>query len=280
MRSFYRILRFVEIDLNFFIAPLAAWKKLQIIVKTDVVVFTNVIFRRKKYESINLNNGEFYYDTPFATKTFLSAVYDLYLVTLKGTIFMDKNPTIVDVGANIGQFMFACKNVFPDAKVYSIEPDPNIFKILKKNTKNYKNVTVYNLALNNIKRKIKFYVSSEFSEWSSLKIINDKKYTVSVVNAEKGDVLLRSIKQIDLLKIDVEGAEYDVVLGLLDTLKRTKYLLIEVSLERNDEDKGSSKLMSLLLKSDFRIRNIGRIFSEGRGGNQGAVDMLFQNKSI
>jgi FkbM family methyltransferase len=272
-----RIIRFFEIDFNFLIVPLAFFYKVSFILRTNFAICSNLLLRRKIYQPLSFANKQYFYDTAFATKTFLTAVYDLYIVSLRKEILPEKSPVIIDIGANIGQFMFACKTLFPTAKVYSFEPDSDIFALLKKNAKNFEGVKTYNLALSNVKKKMKFYVSNEFSEWSSLKKIDNKEYKISTVDVDKGDNVLKAITKIDLLKIDVEGAEYDVVLGLIKMLEKTNYLLIEVSMERNNEDKGSSRLISLLLQNNFYIHHIGRIFTEGRGRKQGAVDILFKN---
>lgn len=273
-------LRFFEIDINFLDVPLSLLYRLQLILKTNLTIGTNLFFRKKNYSGITLAGKTYFYDTPFATKTFLTAVYDLYIVSRRKEILSIKSPVIIDIGANIGQFMFACKTLFPDAKVYSFEPDFSVFEMLKKNATNFDNVKTYNLALSNVKKKMKFYVSNEYSEWSSLKKIDGKEYKINTVHTDKGDNLLKNIKEINLLKIDVEGAEYDVISGLTKTLERTNYLLIEVSLDRNNDDKGSSKLLSFLLQNNFHIHHIGRMFSEGRGGKQGAVDILFKNNKM
>ncbi len=98
-----------------------------------------------------------------------------------------------------------------------------------------------------------------------------------VVNAKKGDDIFQSLKKIDLLKIDVEGAELEVIKGMKNAMKKSKYVLIELSLDRNNSDPGSNKVVREMLNNNFHIYHIGRIFSPGVGEQQGAVDVLFKN---
>lgn len=273
-----KIIRFFEIDINYLFLPLPIGMKFLNVVKTDFFILWNLVSRRKVFSKIYFNSVPITYDTSFATKTFLTAVYDFYLETKKGTIFLKDNPFIIDVGANIGQFMIAIKTFFPDATIFSVEPDPKIYKILKSNASHFKKITVYNSALSNVTKQMNFYISQEFSEWSSLKKLEGKKYEKIEVNAVRGDNLFKSVPQIDLLKIDVEGAELSVILGMGKILKKCRFLMIEVSLERMAEDPGSNNLIDLLIKNDFYIYHIGRIFSAGKGEEQGAVDIIFKNK--
>jgi FkbM family methyltransferase len=199
---------------------------------------------------------------------------------MKRKIFSQDDPVIIDIGANIGQFLYATKTLFPKSKVYSVEPDSSVFSILQKNAKNYSGVKIFNNALSKVGKTLKFYISKEFSEWSSLKRLDGKEYREIEVVAVRGDTLFNNVKKVDLLKIDVEGAEYEVLLGMPKLLKRSKYLLLEVSLDRTPTDIGSSKVFKLLLDSNFSIYRIGRMFSAGMGKEQGAVDILFKNMTF
>lgn len=123
--------------------------------------------------------------------------------------------TIVDVGANIGLFSyFARLNAPKAARIIAIEADPDTFAVLN-----------YNLASQNIDRihqavasttgAIDFY-SSETSGWSSrYPVLGAASARKVSVHAEPLSATLRNrgIGQIDFLKIDVEGAEYDIILG-------------------------------------------------------------------
>lgn len=270
-----KILRFVEIDINYLKLPISIQSRLLNIINTNITIFFNLLFNKHEFSPINLSGKNIYYDTPYATKTFLTGSFDFYSEIEKGKIFKSESPLIVDVGSNIGQYLYSIKQFYPNARVVCFEPDPIIYKILKKNISNFKKVKSYNLALSNRNKIVEFYVSNEFSEWSSLHKINDKMTRIQVV-AKKGDDVLKDIPQIDLLKIDVEGAELEVLQGMKKTIKLSKYVLIECSLNRIKMKEKTNEIFQLLFSHNFYVYRIGRIFSGGWAERQGAVDILFK----
>lgn len=272
-----KIIRFFEIDYNYLTLPIGQSNKFSDILKTNFSLVLNLIFNKRVITSIKLGKITLSYDTIFTTKTFLDTCSDFYIETFKLSI-LSKKPVIIDVGANVGQFMFAVKSFFPNAFVYSFEPDPYIFEHLEKNASQFKNTKTFCVALSARAGKDEFYRDTDFSVWSSLvKPGAGRSFSKIKVLKEKGDSLLGHIKKIDLLKVDVEGAELEVLHGMKETLKRSNFLLVEASLARESEDVGSTKLIRYILDSNFTLHSVGRIFQDGKGGTQGAVDLLFKN---
>lgn len=136
---------------------------------------------------------------------------------------------IIDAGANIGFTTLFFTKRYPTAKIFSLEPDSENFKILKNNTRVYKNITSIQAALWNKKGTIE---------------IKDKGYGVRGFMAEEGaagsitslpsttmDDLMQehTISSIDILKIDIEGSENEVFSsGAEKWLPVTKCLIIEL----------------------------------------------------
>jgi tRNA G46 methylase TrmB len=75
--------------------------------------------------------------------------------------------TIIDIGANEGQFIDKISKILPDANIYSFEPLKDSFVKLKKNTRNNKNITAYNFALGD-EEKENIINRNEYSPSSSL----------------------------------------------------------------------------------------------------------------
>lgn len=275
----HKIIRFIQIDIQYVISRKFSASSFADIFITDLVILLNLILKIlgiKVYLPVIFSGHRIKYDTPFATKTFLAASYDFYRETLNGSI-LTQSPTIVDIGANIGQFLFATKTHFPNAKVMSFEPDERIFEMLKDNSKELKKVFLHNVALSNKNGKIDFYESLDFSEWSTLSPSDrNGNYKIKKVLAKKGDQFFSNIKKIDLLKIDVEGAELSVIEGLSNTLKKTRFLLLEISIIRDQGKNSTNKLIEILFAKGFSIYYIGRIFSSGPGKEQIAIDILFR----
>lgn len=279
-KYFNRAIRFLEIDCQYLSTNLPLSVKIYNVFITNVIILRNILFRSTNF-SIQLKKEKIFYDTIFATKTFLAATYDFYIETKKLSI-LPREPVVVDIGANIGQYLFAVKSFFPKAKIYSFEPDPNIVQVLKKNVVQYSRTHIYEVALGNQKGNFDFYRSKHFSEWSSLIKPSDDRYEKITVPVKKGDNIdsLSKLEEIDLLKIDVEGAELKVVEGMLKTIRKSKYLLIETSLARDMQHNATNKLLILLFSEGFTLDHIGRIFSDGIGKTQGAADLLFFNRRL
>jgi len=121
---------------------------------------------------------------------------------------------IVDAGANIGMATLFFAQEFPDARIVAIEPEHSNFCLLKKNCEHLPNVTLINAAL-----------WSSDSEALTIADPNAEKWAISISEADnKGaksgnavaaitivDLLKKfSIKEIDILKIDIEGAEKEL----------------------------------------------------------------------
>lgn len=146
--------------------------------------------------------------------------------------------TIIDVGANQGQFALAAGEIFPDANIYSFEPVPEVFDILKKNTESAGNIRVFNTALGSEAGQIKFY-KNDFSHASSafpihnnqVEMLPETSHTTEItVGVDRLENFLRKIelKAPVLLKLDVQGFEKEVLLGAGD-MTGIDYLLFETS---------------------------------------------------
>lgn len=279
MQAFKQLFRAIEMDWQFLSmnVPVSFSEKLKNILNSNFRIISSYLRPSNK---IFLLSKELEYDQKFSPKLFLSACFELYVATEQGSILNSK-PTIVDIGANIGQFMFASKLFFPKSKIVCFEPAPSTFGYLKKNGKRFSNVTTKNLALGDRKGTLRFYQHKFFSVWSSLVKPDDiKNYHEISTTVSTGDKELKDIPKIDLLKIDVEGFELETINGLKQTLNKTRYLLIELSIQRSFSVNKSEEVLKLILKNGFKIYSIGRIFDSGPGTSQSAVDMLFVNTQL
>ena len=171
---------------------------------------------------------------------------------------------IVDIGANIGLFTFYAKIKFPNSKIFSVEANPDNFKILEKNINENKLrdcVRVFNNVCSSFIGKQPFYLSTN-PGWSS---------SYNKRGAENGQMIyleplslsklfqLNNINRVDVLKIDIEGAEYDILLNddFLDNYP-IKELFVEVDQNPRDKKYIFSQLTNLLEKhfESIRITNI------------------------
>ncbi|GAC1308176.1 MAG: hypothetical protein NVSMB16_04450 [Acidimicrobiales bacterium] len=162
--------------------------------------------------------------------TFQATIVDVYEELVVTGVLADAR-FVVDVGANIGQWTSAVKLFAPDVEVLSIEPDPDIFERLESNVGSLAGVTCRCLAAGASSEPATLY-RHELSLMSTLHPGTagyDETNTVAV-SMDTLDHLVD--RPIDLLKIDVEGAELDVLTGAAATLDTTRFLVVELSLGR------------------------------------------------
>ncbi|MEW4922841.1 FkbM family methyltransferase [Algibacter sp. 2305UL17-15] len=149
---------------------------------------------------------------------------------------------IIDLGANIGLGAIYLANKHPNAKIISIEPERSNFEVLKKNTGNYKNIIPLQKAISNLDGQFIEIEDTGAGNWAFMtKVIEKNQSTTSSVEtiSVKKLMELHDLKHIDILKIDIEGAEKELFeSNYEDWMPVTKCIIIEL---HDDMKKGCSK---------------------------------------
>lgn len=197
-----------------------------------------------------------------ALGTLQSSIVDFHRDVVTTGIISETHPTVKDIGANIGQFTNAVKLFYPQAVIQAFEPDPNTFAELQANTRNLTNLTLRNVGLGNENTQKTLYIQ-RFSVMSSFRPGGNARargLPTKKVRVRRLDDLERPKDPTSLMKIDVEGFEMEVVKGAIRTLADTKYLLIEVGLNRGSTDQTNLALLSAIAKAvpAARIVKFGR----------------------
>jgi len=143
----------------------------------------------------------------------------------KGDIFLD-------IGANIGYYsLFAASFLDGTGKVYSFEPLPELCEQMHRSIEenNFSNIEVFNLGLSDKEGEREIYIRdeniggsslSQLSNLTSVKIFGAKK-----IKVKKLDLLLNNNLGVDIIKIDVEGHEYEALKGAASVLKKNHPLI-------------------------------------------------------
>ena len=165
----------------------------------------------------------------------------------------------IDIGAHKGEVLDAILKYAPQGTHYAFEPIPDLYNGLKAKYQNRPNCKILDIALSNQKGTSSFnYVISNPS-YSGLK---KRKYdrdneqdTMITVQTDRLDNVLPDNLNIDLIKIDVEGGEMLVLEGAVNTIKRTKPVIIfEHGLGASDfYDSSPVKLFDLLSGCGLKI---------------------------
>ena len=125
----------------------------------------------------------------------------------------------LDVGANLGLHTIVLSNL--GYKTKSFEADPDTFKKLRKNLKNNncKNYEIYNFAISDFNGKSKFYQIKDNLTANTLENTSKKIYGKhEVINVKVRKIQNYLPKSNSIIKLDVEGSEYDI----LKTINFTK----------------------------------------------------------
>ncbi len=166
----------------------------------------------------------------------------------------DGEPTILDIGTNKGQSIDFFLNINPKATLYGFEPNTTLFAQLVNKYKMYSNVKLNNLGVSSKKGTLVFN-QNVMDETSTFEKLNqDSEYlkkkarvlgvstdTIIVSSYEVQVTTINSFLEeyrdifIDVIKIDVEGHEYDCLKGLFDIGKK-KYPVRYIQLESHHDD--------------------------------------------
>lgn len=148
-------------------------------------------------------------------------------------------PTFFDVGANVGFYSIAFALAQPKARVIACEPGPAAAALCTRNIAavaeqlQQSSIELVNAAVSDKAGEVRLTVSSDVGHSSLLEVENFESASI-VVKAITGDQVAeeRQIERVDVCKIDVEGAELDVLSGMSRLLERGAVSLLQVEVNR------------------------------------------------
>jgi FkbM family methyltransferase len=171
-------------------------------------------------------------------------------------------PVIIDGGSNIGLSVIYFKQLYPDSRIYAFEADPNVFKVLATNVQSfgYDDVQLINKAIWKSEGTLEF--DSEGADGG--RVSDQTKQT----NQTESDALSPIAKKIEvatvrlgsyldqpiaLLKLDIEGAEVEVISDCVDYLPNVEHIFIEYHSFANQPQR-LNELLEILRKAQFRVQ--------------------------
>jgi FkbM family methyltransferase len=141
--------------------------------------------------------------------------------------FLDSDSTFIDVGANLGQYIFKAEGIIPRSNIFAFEPHPALNKRL---SKLFSGIRLSQDALSdtegNTQFKIPYFNNREIHTRGTLKT---EHIEIDETNSVLIDVHISTlnkfsetskIEKISLVKIDVEGAEFDVIKGANEMVEK------------------------------------------------------------
>ena len=161
---------------------------------------------------------------------------------------LDDFNTCIDVGSNYG-FLTREFSMFFD-NVYAFEMSKRIYNCFLENVKDLNNVKSYNVALYNKKGIVK---STDDRDGGQNKINSGGSMRVSAETLDS-----YNIENIDLIKIDVQGSEFQILEGSIETIKNNNpVIVVEILNQRTfSEYVKNKKTIELLFSLNYEIVNV------------------------
>jgi FkbM family methyltransferase len=184
---------------------------------------------------------------------------------------------VVIVGAHEADEVERLHRSYPRARFLCFEPNPNTYQVLVKKFNNVPYVKLFDLALSNAPGKARFYepdmpgtgslLEPDAESWATFSKWKNKDVTSFQVNVSTLDQETKTMATLDLLWMDVQGAEGRVLTGAAETLQRTKAIFLEVALTQSPY-KGAllfEEVATILKSSSFDCVGLGLDAWNGTG---------------
>lgn len=178
-------------------------------------------------------------------------VYQIMAQTLQ------KNSVCIDVGCARGIFLREMLHFAPQGKHFGFEPLPHNYEFLKQEFG--EKAIISPVALSNKKGEVSFHFVKSNSGYSGLQereyeTPNEEIEIIKVQTDKLDDIIDKNIK-IDFIKIDVEGGEYDMLVGGSEIIKKHKPIIVFEFVKGGADKYGVTPAqMFALLTSDFQFK--------------------------
>lgn len=181
---------------------------------------------------------------------------------------------ILDIGAHVGDWYKTIKSIYPNSEVLSIEANPNCTTKLSRVNPN----SIIS-CLGKEEGTTQFYINplDPYCTGASMYKEQTEFYEGSTGITLPVTTLDSLGQQFDFIKMDVQGAELDIIKGGLDTIQNATILQLEVEmLDYNEGAPRASEIISYLYNLGFDLFDVGSFYYWDDKLNQS--DMFFVNR--
>lgn len=182
---------------------------------------------------------------------------ETYLKGFSNNPITDDYPVSIDIGANVGYFSLNFFSKYPKATIVAFEPIPNNFELLQsyKEKFNQLNFIINNEAVSGKEGELEIFYDKKDSFSTSATVFKHSAEPDSIkVKTTTLELILKKwdFKQVDLLKLDCEGAEYEILYNTPEeVLKCIHAIAIETHLGKGEKENIDS-LNKFLQNHGFR----------------------------
>ncbi|MEM4282315.1 MAG: FkbM family methyltransferase [Candidatus Woesearchaeota archaeon] len=224
-------------------------------------VANNFIRSHLKLSFTEVQGHKMFLDSKDSLNLSIDGIYEPFETDLVKKV-IKKGNVVLDIGANIGYYtLIFAKLVGKEGKVFAFEPDPTNFSLLKKNVEIncYKNVVLVQKAVSNKTGKVKLYLSETNKGDHRIYDSHDGRKSIEVEVIQLDDYFKNYNGKVDFIKIDIQGAEWGAVQGMLNLLKKNKTVKIvtefwPIGLKRFGI--GPDAYLKLLIELGFKLYEV------------------------
>ena len=195
------------------------------------------------------------------TVCFYGAYEKQQLLLLREIVRNIDEPVFIDVGANIGQHSLFMSRFC--SQVHSFEPYEPVRKLLEEKItiNNIDNVTIHGFGLGSENDELTFYAPKSDNTGTGSFLSShtpDNNVPIGKLTVINGDEYIAELNppKIDLIKIDVEGFEKDVLIGLEQSLRRYRpVILMEFNESTRERFENQDEFISLL-PENYKVSDV------------------------
>lgn len=198
--------------------------------------------------------------------------------------------SVIDVGANIGQYALELRDLNYKGDIVSFEPLEKEFQILEKKSFRDSKWKTFNYALGSRNGIEKINISENSYSSSILELLPDhienapesKFKDIQTIQIKTLDSVFENIissKKSVYLKIDTQGYEKEVLTGAIDSLKKINCIQLEMSLTPlYSKESSFEELIKLLANHNFKLVGFESGFANNKTGELLQLDGIFIKK--
>ena len=173
-----------------------------------------------------------------------------------------KDSVFVDIGANVGAYLYTLENHLKPENIFAFEPNQQLFKRLKRI---FPKVNLFSVALSDISTTAEFKIPVINGEkvhtrgtlQTSIKEKNEEKTILQKVEVKPLDELNINLKNLDFIKIDVEGNEMQTLRGAKKTIEKYQPILM-VEMEQRHHKENLWTLISEIADWGYSVNYLDR----------------------
>ncbi len=188
----------------------------------------NFFTRQLSSGKVNVLGHQMVLDSADSLSLSLYGVYEPFETEMLCRL-VRKGSVVLDIGANIGYYsLLFARNAGPEGRVYAFEPDPVNKELLSRNIRlnKYDNVVITQKAVSNVTGPARLFLSEENAGDHRIFDSNDGRRYIEVDSVRLDDHFADFKDPIDLVKMDIQGAEYSALQGMQELIGRNRDLVL------------------------------------------------------